>query len=289
LVFATETRHRYTRIPPSDLGDQIGSLWGTVDGFTTQGYALTELYWEQGSYADRLIYRAGKMDPADIFDGGRFVSSDYAFLSPAFSDTLAMPLPDPGLGVAAAIYPFANAYILGGLHDANGSKTSLGHVGRGEFFTALELGLTPRHGKPGAGLYHLTLWHSDKRGRADVSGGRGFAVTVEQEFGPAGTIVPFVRYSYGEGGATAVRQTLALGVGLEQPFGQNHDLIGLGISWGEPSDHTLRDQYVFEAFYRFHVTPHTHLTPDIQIMFDPAENRSVHRIAVGSIRLRTIF
>ncbi len=35
LVFFTETRHRYTEIPPSDLGDNIGSLWGTVGGFTT--------------------------------------------------------------------------------------------------------------------------------------------------------------------------------------------------------------------------------------------------------------
>jgi carbohydrate-selective porin OprB len=32
----------------------------------------------------------------------------------------------------------------------------------------------------------------------------------------------------------------------------------------EPSNRTLRDQYVFEAFYSFHITPHTHLTPDIQ-------------------------
>ena len=35
-------------------------------------------------------------------------------------------------------------------------------------------------------------------------------------------------------------------------------------------DGTVRDQYVFEAFYRLHITPYTHLTPDIQVVIDPA-------------------
>ena len=289
LVFATETRHRYTAIPPSDLGENIGSLWGTVVSFNMQGYALPELYWEQGSYKDRLIYRLGKMDPALIYDGGRYVSSNYAFLSPAFSDTLAMPLPSAGLGIAAAVYPIANTYILGGVHDTNGSRESLGHIGRGELFAAIELGATPHYGKPGAGLYHVTLWHSDRRKKADVPSGRGVAVTLEQELGPDGNIVPFARYSYAHGRATSIRQTFAIGMGLEEPFGQNFDLIGLGVSWGEPTDRTLQDQYVFEAFYRIHITPHTHLTPDIQVIFYPAKNPAEDRLTVGSIRLRTLF
>jgi len=289
LVFATETRHRYTHIPPSNLGETVGSLWGTIDGFSTQSYTLTQLYWQQGSYEDRFVYRVGKMDPTDIFNAGRFVSSNSAFLSPAFSDTLAMASPSTGLGAAVAVSPITNTYVIGGLHDANGAKTSIGHIERGELFAAVEFGLTPRRGKSGEGLYHVTLWHSDKRDRVEVPSGRGVAVTLQQEVGPDGTIVPFARYSYGEGGATLIRQTLALGVGLEQPFGQNRDLIGLGISWGEPSNRTLRDQYVFEAFYRLRITPHTHLTPDIQVIFDPAENPQEDSIAIGSVRLRTLF
>jgi len=289
LVFFTETRHRYTKIPPSDLGGAIGSLWGTTDAFTTQDYALTELYWEQGSKEDQLIYRLGKTDPSSIYDRGRYVSANYAFLNQAFSTTLAMAVPGTGLAAAAVIYPIANTYILGGIHDANGTKTSIGHIERGEFFTAVELGATPHYGKPGAGLYHVTLWHRDKRERADIPSGRGVAVTLQQELGPDGNIVPFARYSYGEGGATPIRQTFALGVGFEKPFGQNHDLIGLGFSWGQPTDRTLRDQYVFESFYRVVVTPYTHLTPDLQVIFNPSENPAEDRITVGSIRLRTLF
>ncbi len=289
LVFETETRHRYTEISPFQLGENVGSLWGTVAGFNTRDVALKQLYWEQGSYEDRLIYRAGKMDPSDIYDVGRFVSSNYAFLSPAFSDTMAMPFPGPGLGLAAAVYPSANTYIVGGVHDANGEATSFGQPDRGELFAAIELGATPNYGKPNAGLYHVTLWHSDKREKANVPSGRGVAVTLEQQLGPDGSIVPFVRYSYADGRTTSIRQTFAIGVGLEEPFGQNFDLIALGLSWGQPTDRTLQDQYVFEAFYRIYITPYSHLTPDIQVIFDPANNPTQDVLAVGSIRLRTLF
>ena len=289
LVFATEARHRYSNIPPSQLGEEIGSLWSTVVSFDTQDFALKQLYWEQGSYEDRLIYRAGKMDPSDIYDGGRFVSSNYAFLSPAFSDTMTMPLPAPGLGLATAVYPTANTYVLAGVHDANGEVTSFGQLDRGELFVALELGATPNFDEPGAGLYHITLWHSDARENTKVSSGRGVAVTFEQELGHDGNFVPFARYSYADGGVTSIRQTFAVGLGLEEPFGYSSDLIGIGFSWGEPTDITLNDQYVLEAFYRFFITPLTHITPDIQVIFDPVKNPTEDVLAVGSVRLRTLF
>jgi porin len=289
LVFFTENRHRFTDIPPSNLGGAIGSLWGTTNAFSQQDYALTQLYWEQGSREDRLVSRLGKMDPESIYDRSRYVSANEAFLNQAFSTTLAMPVPNTGLGAALAISPISKTYILGGVHDANGDKTSFGDIDKGELFTAIEFGVAPGHGKPGAGLYHVTLWHSDAREVADIPSGRGIALTLQQEIGPYGRIVPFFRYSYGEGGATPVRQAIATGVGFEEPFGQNNDLIGIGLSWGQPSDRALRDQYVLEAFYRFQVTPYTNLAPDIQVTFDPSENPAEETIVVGGIRLRTLF
>lgn len=289
LVFFTENRHRFTDIPPSDLGDAVGSLWGTTNAFSRQDFALTQLYWEHGSREDRLVSRLGKMDPESIYDRARYVSANEAFLNQAFSTTLAMPVPTTGLGAALAISPITNTYVVGGVHDVNGDKTSFGDIDKGEMFTAIEFGVAPRHGRPGAGLYHVTLWHSDAQDDADVPSGRGIALTLQQELGPDGRIVPFFRYSYGEGGATPVRQAIATGVGFEEPFGQNNDLIGIGLSWGQPSDRALRDQYVLEAFYRFQVTPHTNLTPDIQVTFDPSENPVEETIVVGGIRLRTLF
>ena len=289
LVFFTENRHRFTDIPPSALGRAIGSLWGTTNAFSEQDYALTQIFWEQGSREDRVVSRIGKIDPQAIYDQSRFISTNEAFFNQAFSATLAMPIPTTGLGAAVAISPFTNTYVVGGVHDANGDRTSFGAIDRGELFAAVELGAAPGHGKPGAGLYHVTLWHSDAREVAGIPSGRGIALTLQQEFGPGGNFVPFFRYSYGDGGATRVRQAIATGFGIEQPFGQDNDLIGVAFSWGQPSDRALRDQYVMEAFYRVQITPHTNLTPDLQLIFDPSENTAEETIVVGGMRLRTQF
>jgi len=232
------------------------------------------------------------MDPALVYDAGRFVSDNYAYLSPAFSDTLPMALPAPGLGVLAVVYPHGEWYVMAGLHDANGSRTSgdpSGFFREREYFTALEVGFDPNHGRDRAGHYHLTFWHVDEREDAAVESGHGVAVTLEQEFGRKPAIVPFLRYAWADGGGRAVRQNLSVGVGFEAPFGQNDDLLAVGGSWGQPVDRRLRDQYVLETFYRVHLTPHLHLSPDLQVIFRPSKAPREDIIAVLGLRLRLLF
>ncbi len=290
IVFTSEWRHKYSRIAPDQLN--TGTVGGTIVGFDVQDFSLIQLYWESGKYEDGFITRAGKMDPALIYDGGRFVSSNYAFFSPAFSDTLTAALPDAGLGIAGAIYPTDATYVLGGIHDANAKRSTTGFntfFGEGELFSALELGWYPNEGKVDEGMYHITFWHSDPRRKANRRGDRGIALTAEQQIGCDGKIVPFLRYSYAHRGLNNVRQNLSLGVGVEEVFGQNFDIAGVAWSWQEPSNKTLRDQYVFETFYRFHLTPHTHLSPDIQVIIDPANAPTKDSVTVLGLRLRTLY
>lgn len=57
LTFDSETRHRYSLIPPAQLDDNIGSLWGTTADFDTQDFSLVQLYIDHGSFADGLRLR----------------------------------------------------------------------------------------------------------------------------------------------------------------------------------------------------------------------------------------
>lgn len=290
LVFSSETRHRYSQIAPDQL--DTGTLGGTVDSFGTQDFSLVQLYWEQGSYDEGVIYRIGEMDPSLIYDGGRYVSSNYAFLSPAFSDTVPMALPRAGLGFAGAVYPTESTYIVAGVHDANGERTTAGFdtfFGEGEFFTAVELGWFPNEGQTNGGMYHVTYWHIDSRQSAGRPSDRGIAVTLEQQVGRDGNLVPFVRYAYADRGLNGIRQNVSVGLGVENVFGQNFDVVGVAGSWGDPSNPSLRDQYVIEAFYRFVVTPHTHLTPDIQVVIDPANAPNRDAVTVFGLRGRTLY
>jgi porin len=290
IVFNTETRHKYSTIPPSSL--DTGAVGGTIVGFGIRDLSAVQLYWEQGSYDDGLIYRIGEMAPDFIYDGGRYVSSNYAFFSPAFSDTLPMALPAAGLGFAGAVYPTKSTYVVAGIHDANGDATRAGFdtfFGEGEYFTAVEFGWFPFTDEPNEGMYHVTLWHTDARQNAGKPSDRGVAVTLEQPVGSDAKFVPFLRYAYGHRGLNGIRQNLSIGLGIEDVFGQNDDVIGLAGSWQEPSDGALRDQYVIEAFYRFYITPHTHLSPDIQVIIDPANAPTKDAVTVFGLRLRTPY
>jgi carbohydrate-selective porin OprB len=289
ISFAAEGRYKIGKLTPNELSASIGSLWKTTSGFNVQKFSMIEFYWEHGGAKDGGGYRIGKMKPSDIFDGYSFASSNTSFLSRSYSHTMAMSVPSAGLGAVGGLIMPDNFYVLAGIHDANADKISIGHIDRGEFFYALELGVKPGNGEPGAGNYHATLWHKDKRDKAGIPSGYGLALTAEQEFGPKSNITGFLRYSYGHGAGLDVRQTVSAGIVFDEVWGRNSDLIGLAATWGQPTNRSMRDQYSVEGYYRIQLTPDAHITPDLQLIFDPSMTTMFNTVVVGSLRLRMVF
>ncbi|UCG22146.1 MAG: carbohydrate porin, partial [Deltaproteobacteria bacterium] len=68
------------------------------------------------------------------------------------------------------------------------------------------------------------------------------------------------------------------------------DLLGFGFNWGEPNEDTfgpgLRDQYTTEAFFRWQLTPQFAITPDVQLLINPALNTEEDQIWVFGLRAR---
>jgi hypothetical protein len=62
-----------------------------------------------------------------------------------------------------------------------------------------------------------------------------------------------------------------------------HDILGIGFSWGGPSDRTLRNQTGIEAFYSFQLTQHLNITPDFQLTIHPSFNDEKDIIAIYSV------
>jgi porin len=71
--------------------------------------------------------------------------------------------------------------------------------------------------------------------------------------------------------------------------GSGHQL-GFGANWGQPNDALfgtdLRDQYSFEVYYRIQVTKEIAITPDVQLLIDPALNTDEDKIWVFGLRAR---
>ena len=289
--FQFEWRHRTASLTPGQLGPRAGSQWVTAVSANTQRPAIVELYWEQGRFEDGLIARIGKIDSALIYDSGRFVSQNVAFLSGPFSDSPPTSFPDAGLGAVAVAFPNDWLYVGGGVHDANAKRTESGFnsIDHGDFYFSGQLGITPFHGTEREGLYHVTAWRSEKASRRGKPSGQGFHLHAEQQLGPNGHFVPFARYARSSGGITGSRQSVAAGFGIEQPFGQRNDLFGFGFAWGEPKRSRDRDQYSLETFYRVRVTPLVSVTPDVQVIFDSSTNRNYDTVWVFSLRARAAF
>jgi porin len=81
-------------------------------------------------------------------------------------------------------------------------------------------------------------------------------------------------------------RVLTFGAG-QRFFG--HDLLGVGFSWGRPEDRSLDDQYTAEVFYNIELGSNINLTPDLQLIKDPALDPDNSTLWIFGVRLRITF
>ena len=290
LGFNLEHRHAYEEIPPFQVDSSIGSIWPTTRGFTDTGFNFNELWWDQQFSNDRISFRIGTINQKHFHDLHRFKSQKRFFLSFPLSDSPTIAFPPNGFGGVLRVSPREDFHIVAGVGDANGER-SVGSIDtffrNTEFFSALDLSFAPTIDGLGDGRYSITFWHTDASSIYNRPSGRGFNALAEQEV--ADGVVPFVRYGYGDGADLAVEHTAAIGVGFERPFGAQDDVAGIGASWSRPSDLSLRDQWGFEAFYRFQLTTVIQLTPGFQVIVDPSLNTTEDVIGIFQLRVGLIF
>ena len=100
--------------------------------------------------------------------------------------------------------------------------------------------------------------------------------------------MPFARAGYAEGGGALWERSLSAGLGYFPRGAQ--DLLGVGLNWGRPSEDTfgsgLDDQYTLEVFYRWRPLRLLTISPDLQLLFDPALNPDEDLIVVLGVRVR---
>ena len=83
-----------------------------------------------------------------------------------------------------------------------------------------------------------------------------------------------------------MQTTFSTGLGYQR---ENRDVFGIGISSGQPADNSLREQFTSEIFYRFQLTQFLAITPDAQLIIDPATNPNDDVLAFFGIKLRAAF
>jgi hypothetical protein len=288
LYFYAENRHDLgTGIAPAALGGEIGSLWGTTNGFGEQPLVLKEVYWQQHFADDRLIIRAGKLDPENYYNTNYWQSDSKYFLNKAFSSFPVRAFPGQGLGVNVTAKLSDLVYVSTGLQDAQGKKTEAGFdtfFDDFNTFTAFEVGLTPKFEGYGQGAYRFTGWYRDAGESNGQPHDAGFDLSFDQRVNEH--LVPFFRYGWGQGNINGIDHMISAGVGWEGALITKSDVVGLATAWGRPSDSDLDDQFAAEVFYRLQVSPDNQLTVGYQLIFEPVFEPGDDVVGVFEVRWR---
>jgi hypothetical protein len=288
LYFAAEYRHDIaTGIAPGALGGQIGSLWGTTNGFSEQPFLEKELYWQQHFGGDQLIVRAGKLDAENYYNSNYWQSDSKYFMNQAFSSFPVRAFPGNGLGANVTAKITQQWYVSTGFQDAEGVKSEAGFdtfFKDFNLFSAVEAGFTPNIEGKGRGTYRLTAWYRDAGDSNGKPHDAGLDFSGEQRISPH--LMPFFRAGTGEGNINGIEHMISTGIGWEGAMITKSDVAGVGVAWGRPSDHSLDDQFAAEVFYRLQVSPDNQFTVGYQVIVDPVNDPGSDLVGVFEVRWR---
>ena len=289
IGYSIESRHTLgTEIPPQNLFLDAGAFWPTATAFSAFDVSVVSLYYEQYVADGAAGIRVGKMLPFTIYDYMSLKNPKTDFSNAAFNINPAIGWASFGFGVAGVVRPIEPLYIVAGIHDINGgpNRGVQSFFEDKEYFKAVEIGWDTKFDF-GDGNMHAMWWETDARTSTRTPGSRGFTLGGEQQFG---NLLPFIRYGYSEGGGTPLEHLVAGGIGFKQVFNRPNDVIGVGVSWGEPiADEIFVDQKAVEIYYRVHVTDEIALTPNFQYIKDPPLNVAEDELYLVSIRGRAAF
>jgi porin len=295
FVFKAEHRHSYTDVPPSGLGFETGYVGLTGAPFNDQGSRLTNLYWRQRLLDGRATVIAGLLDVTDYVDVYALGSPWTHYMNLAFSTgggTIGAP-GEATLGAAGAVMLTDHIYAIAGIADANADPTKPfkdidSFFDDSDYFTSLDIGWTPSQERLIFDNVHATIWHTDGSRKFFVPDGWGIAASanwwVDDQW------MPFLRGGYAEDGGVVLQKSISAGVAYQPKPGPGHNVIGLGFNWGEPNEDSfgpgLDDQYTVELFYRVNLGKHLAVTPDVQVIFNPALNPEKDVIGIFGLRAR---
>ncbi len=296
FIWKVENRHKYTTIPASGVASEIGYAGAILPILSDMGTRLTNLYWKQNLNKNRLEVILGFLDTTDWVDLYALASPWNGFFNFAFATGGAsIPVPDDSaLGLYVNAMLSDNIYVIGGLADSNANSTDPFNgfdslFNQTELFKTIELGWTSSQDRFYLDNRHITFWHADERKNAGVSSGWGATFSFAHAF--AVKWMPFVRGGYAEDGGSVLQKTLSTGLGYH--LADEKSLLGLAFNWGQPNEGTfgsgLRDQFATELFCRLQMGRNFELTPDIQLISNPALHPDKIQSWVFGLRARVFI
>jgi porin len=292
IIFRIENRSKIgSGIPPASLRSEIGSaatdpVFAYSDNFGTD---FSVLAWQQLFANKRAGLAVGLLDFSAYLDAMYYQTLSRGFLNRSF--ILAPTLATTGVGALGAVGKGMigeNFWIGGGFYDANARSgdPSIDTWDSGELLKHVELGWTPGFSRRATDRVQLAWWRKDRLEGKGTPSGSGWLLSWSWKF--EDRWVPFVRAGWSDGGGGALAErSISGGFSWRMAF---QDWLTVGVGLNKPSEEThgseLGTEKVLEASYLWQLTANMSLTPDLQLILDPANNPEESAVWMAGIRLR---
>lgn len=291
LIWKVEHRHHYGDTGPNFSPFNAGIVGLQAPPFSDQGGRLTNLYWKQRFNGGKSTVLAGFLDVTDYVDVHAAASPWTGFVNFAFStgnSTLALP-GDAALGVAAATMLTDNFFVIGGITDMESDPTKPfegfdSFLNDGHYFKSLEFGWTSAQDAIYMDNIHITLWNSDKSDTLNQNEDTGVNISASKQYGKW---LPFARAGWSENGSLlGIDKSLSTGFSY-YGLGKETNNLGMAINWADANADDK--QITLEAFYLMKLLPFWELTPDIQLVQNPALNPTDDQVLIVGLRTRLVW
>ncbi len=251
---------------------------------------LTEFWYEQDLFNNKVAATFGKLDPTAYFDQNEVANDETTqFLGRIFRNSPTVEFPDNGAGIRFAYLPVEWLELGYGLFDGSGSWEDIGdslfNIGQVHFKTSF-------FNLPGN--YRFYGWNNNTNhtkwldSQKNKEGAYGFGLSFDQKASDVVTF--FARYGWqnpevynpditaADGSSYSLEQSWSIGFQVEgKPWGREFDAFALAIGQVTPSDDykksntalSAKPEGHLEAYYKIHVNDHLSISPDFQYIWNP--------------------
>jgi porin len=274
---------------PSQLSGEVGAAalntgFGYSHNFSTD---LSVLNWTQTFLDHRAGFAVGRLAFDVYLDAFMFQTFSRGFLNRAFLVNPTMGTTGIGaLGTVGKGFVTDNILIGGQIYDGNAASGEFDFdtFEEHEWLKAMEIAWAPSAARYKTDRIQFTYWDKDERQKAGVPRGSGWVVSASYQVGDG--FIPFTRFGHSDGGAGVAAESAA-SVGFELSP-RNDQAWSLGFGWAKPNDKNSGldrdDEYVIETSYKVQIWPFMSLTPDLQLLLNPANHPDESSVWIAGLR-----
>lgn len=232
------------------------------------------------------------------FDPSQYAANaQTSFIGYSFSQDATQTFPNAGFGTYAQVKaPNGQFNFAGGVQggtDLNGGTLTTDGFDHGQLVSWANAQWTPTLTGLGAGIYSLLIYEQPfVPGVSSRSTGISLSLSqaLTERYGA------FLRVSNATGPDIPIRTSVAAGGVWNNPIGRNRsDQLGFAVGWNKTNhelvgDSGVRDgEWATELFYKATIFKGMHVTPDVQVFWNPGLMTASSPVAVFTLRTTISF